>query len=86
MDKIQLKLKLSSKQNIKGNVSSKENIKGNINMGTNNTGITFKQMLDAISTSGDITNKKAETTIDISGEKLKTGALTNFDIEEILKK
>nr|DAI08415.1 MAG TPA: hypothetical protein [Bacteriophage sp.] len=86
MDKIQLKLKLSSKQNIKGNVSSKENIKGNISMGTNNIGITFKQMLDAISTSGDITNKKAETTIDISGEKLKTGALTNFDIEEILKK
>ena len=55
-------------------------------MGTNNTGITFKQMLDAISTSGDITNIKTETKIDISGENLKTGALTNFEIEEILKK
>ena len=86
MDKIQLKFKLSSKQNIKGNVSSKKKVKGNISMGTNNTGITFKQMLDAISTSGDITNIKTETKIDISGENLKTGALTNFEIEEILKK
>lgn len=46
--------------------------------------LTLKELLNAIETTGGITNIKTDKSITISGEELNTNALSNEEIEEII--
>ena len=70
-----LVLKLQTNTNIKAKVS-----------GASNGGASIQSVLDSITVSGGLRDTRGVNKLDISGEELQTRALTNMEIEEILKK
>lgn len=80
-----IKLKLNQIDKLTGNMSSKTNIVGKVGTGTS-SGASIQSVLDSISVSGGLRDTRKTNKLDISGEELETRALTNLEIEEILKK
>ena len=80
-----IKLKLNQINKITGNVSSKTNLVGKVGTGTS-SGASIQTVLDAITVSNGLKDTRQTNKLDISGEELETRALTNLEIEEILKK
>lgn len=70
---------------IKGKLNAIQQVQGKLNYGVGGTGVSLKQVLEAINTSNGIKNNKTNSSIDISGEDLETEAMTNLEIENILK-
>lgn len=70
-----LVLKLQTKTNIKAKVSN-----------STNGGASIQTVLEAITVSNGLKDTRGVNKLDISGEELQTRALTNMEIEEILKK
>lgn len=80
-----IKLKLNQINKLTSNVSSKTNIAGKIG-GAISGGASIQSVLDSISVSGSLKDTRQINKLDISGKELETRALTNLEIEEILKK
>lgn len=80
-----IKLKLNQINKITGNVSSKTNLVGKVG-GATSGGASIQSVLDSISVSGSLKDTRQINKLDISGKELETRALTNLEIEEILKK
>ena len=70
-----LVLKLQTNTNIKARVSN-----------STSGGASIQTVLDAITVSEGLKDTRGVNKLDISGEELQTRALTNMEIEEILKK
>lgn len=80
-----IKLKLNQVDNLVGRLSSNSNIVGKVS-GNSNGGASIQTVLDSITVSNGIKDTRSTNKLDISGEELQTRALTNLEIEEILKK
>lgn len=80
-----IKLKLNQIDKITGTVSSKDNLVGKVG-GATSGGASIQSVLDSISVSGSLKDTRQINKLDISGKELETRALTNLEIEEILKK
>ena len=80
-----IKLKLNEVNKLVGKMSATSNIKGKVSSGTS-SGASIQTVLDAISVSNGLKDARSINKLDISGEELQTRALTNMEIEEILKK
>lgn len=66
-------------------VDTKTNIVGKVSNSTSG-GASIQTVLDSITVSNGLKDTRGINKLDISGEELQTRALTNLEIEEILKK
>lgn len=80
-----IKLKLNEVSNLKASMTSDSNIVGKVS-GSTSGGASIQTILDAITVSNGLKDTRTTNKLDISGEELQTRALTNMEIEEILKK
>lgn len=80
-----IKLKLNEVNKLVGKMSATSNIKGKVS-GSTSGGASIQSVLDSITVSNGLKDKRGVSKLDISGEELQTRALTNMEIEEILKK
>ena len=80
-----IKLKLNQADNLKARMASNSNIIGKVSSGTSG-GANIQTVLNSITVSGGLKDTRGTNKLDISAEELQTRALTNLEIEEILKK
>ena len=80
-----IKLKLNEVSNLNAKMSTSSNIIGKIGSGSSG-GASIQSVLDSITVSGGLKDTRGINKLDINGEELQTRALTNMEIEEILKK
>lgn len=78
-----IKLKLNQVSNLKASMTSTSNIKGKVS-GSTSGGASIQSVLDSITVSNGLKDKRDINKLDISGEELQTRALTNMEIEKIL--
>ena len=79
-----IKLKLNKVDNLKASMTSNSNIVGKVSSGTSG-GANIQTVLDSITVSGGLKDKRGINKLDISGEELETSSISNLEIEEILK-
>lgn len=80
-----IKLKLNEVNNLVGKMQTTSNITGKVSNSTSG-GASIQTVLDAITVSDGLKDTRNINKLNISGEELQTRALTNLEIEEILKK
>lgn len=80
-----IKLKLREVSNLKASMASASNIACKVGSGANG-GASIQSVLDSITVSNGLKDTRGINKLDISGEELQTRALTNLEIEKILKK
>ena len=80
-----IKLKLNQVNNLKAKMSTSSNIIGKVS-GSTSGGASIQSVLASITVSNGLKDTRSINKLDISGKELQTRALTNLEIEEILKK
>lgn len=80
-----IKLKLNQVSKLNARTSTKSSIIGKVSNSTSG-GASIQTVLEAITVSNGLKDTRGINKLDISGEELQTRALTNLEIEEILKK